>query len=128
MAMIIEFVNNYLVTWVWENPLRVQGPAVCSKLLDLLKIRSPGAGLAANLESCSADDAALATELTTREGMVAVLSTLDMVVSSMLARRLAEASEPVHVLLHDSAFPVSANHWNSQTPRSCLRQDAQSEA
>lgn len=126
--MIIEFVNNYLVTWVWENPLRVQGPAVSSKLLDLLKIRSPGAGLAANLELRSADDAALATELTTREGMVAVLSTLDMVVSSMLARRLAVASEPVHVLLHDSAFPVSRNHWNSQTPRSWVCKDAQSEA
>jgi hypothetical protein len=125
--MIIEFVNNYLVTWVWENPLRVQGPAVCSKVLDLLKIQSPGAGLAANLELCSADDAALATELTTREEMVAVLSTLDMVVSSMLARRLAEASEPVHVLLHDSAFPVSPNHWNSQT-RSWVGKDAQSEA
>jgi hypothetical protein len=128
VAMIIEFVNNYLVTWVWENPLRVQGSAVCSKLLDLLKIRSPGAGLAANLGLCSADDAALATELTTREGMVAVLSTLDMVASSLLPRRLAEASEAVNALLHDSAFPVSANHWNSQTPRSCLRQDAQSEA
>ena len=127
VAMIIEFVNNYLVTWVWENPLRVQGPAVCSKLLGRLKIWSPGAaGLAANLELCSADDAALATELTTHEGMVAVLSTLDMVASSLLPRRLAEASEAVNALLHDSAF--SANHWNSQTPRSCLRQDAQSEA
>jgi hypothetical protein len=126
--MIVELVNNYLVTWVWENPLRVQGPAVCSKVLDLLKIRSPGAGLAANLELCSADDAALATELTTREGMVAMWSTLDMVVSSMLARRFAEASEPVNVILHDSAFPASPNHWKSQTPCSWVRKDPESEA
>ena len=128
MAMIIEFVNNYLVTWVGENLLRVQGPVVCSKVLDLRKIRSPWAGLPANLEVRSADDAAVATALTTREGMVAGLSTLDMVASSMPPWRLAEASEAGNALLHDSALPVSANHWNSQAPRSWVRSDAQSEA
>jgi len=126
--MIIELVSNYLVTWVWENLLRRQSPAVCSKVLDLLKTRSPWARLSANLELHSTEDAALATALSTRTGMVAVLSTLDMVVLSMLARRLAEASEPVHVLLHDSAFPVSPKHWNSQTLRSWVCKDAQSEA
>ena len=126
--MIPQFVINDLVTWVGENLLLVQSPAVCSKVLDLLKIRSPWAGLSANLELHSAEDAAPATALSTRTGMVATLSTLDMVASSLLPRRLAEASEAVNVLLHDSDFPVSADHWNSQTPRSCLRQDAQSEA
>ena len=108
-----------------ENLLRVDGPAVCSKVLKLLKIRSPWAGLATNLELRSADDAARATALTTREGRVVVLSTLDMAASAMLPRRLAEASEPAHALLHDSAFPVSPNLWNSQAPRSCARKNAQ---
>jgi hypothetical protein len=123
-----QFVINDLVTGVWENRLRVPGPAVCSKVLDLLKIRSPWAGLPTNLELCSAGDAALATALTTGEGMVAVLSTLDIVASSMSPLRLAEASEAGKALLHEAVFPVSATHWNSQTPHSCWRQDAQSEA
>jgi hypothetical protein len=126
--VIPQFVINDLVTWVGENLLLAQGPAVCSKVLDLLKIRSPWAGLPANLELHSAEDAALATALTTRTGMVAALSTLDMVASSLLPRRLAEASKPAEELLYDNAFPVSANHRHSQTPRSCLRQDAQSDA
>ena len=126
--MIPQFVINDLVTGVWENLLRVQGPAVCSKVLDLLKIRSPWAGLPTNLELRSAGDAALATALTTSEGMVAVLSILDMAASSKLPQRLAEASEPAHALLHDIAFPVSANHRNSQIPRSSVRKDGQSGA
>ncbi|HEY6373035.1 MAG TPA: hypothetical protein VIX91_08555 [Candidatus Acidoferrum sp.] len=126
--MIPQFVINDLVTWVGENLLWVRGPVVCSKVLDLRKIRSPWAGLPANLELRSADDAAVATALTTLEGMVAGLSTLDMVASSMLPWRLAEVSEAGNALLHDSAFPVSANHWNSQAPHSWVRSDAQSEA
>ena len=59
---------------------------------------------------------------------MAGLSTLDMVASSMPPWRLAEASEAGNALLHDSAFPVSANHWNSQAPRSWVRSDAQSKA
>jgi hypothetical protein len=123
--VIPQFVINDLVTRVGENLLRVHGPAVCSKVLDLLKIRSPWAGLSTNLELRSVDDAARATALTTREGRVVVLSTLDMAASAMLPRRLAEASEPANALLHDSAFPVSPNHWNSQASRSCARKNAQ---
>jgi hypothetical protein len=69
--VIPQFVINDLVTRVGENLLRVHGPVLCSKVLDLVKIRSSWAGLPANLEIRSADDAALATALTTREGMVA---------------------------------------------------------
>lgn len=126
--MIPQFVINDLVTQVGENLLRLHGPALCSKVLDLLKIRSSWAGLPANLEIRSADDAALATALTTREGMVAGLSTLDIVAPSMLPRRLAEASQAVNALLHDSSAPVSANHWSSQTECSWLPKDAQSDA
>jgi hypothetical protein len=124
-AVIPHFVINDLVTPVGENLLRVHGRAVCSKVLDLLKIRSPWVGLATNLELRSADDAARATALTTREGRVVVLSTLEMAASAMLPRRLAEASEPANALLHDSVFPVSPNQWNSQAPRSCARKNAQ---
>ena len=102
-----HFVINDLVTGVWENRLRVQGPAVCSKVLDLLKIRSPWAGLPTNLELRSADDAALAPTLTPGEGMVAVLSTLDMAAPSMFPQRSAEASKPGNAIFYDSAFPVS---------------------
>lgn len=126
-AVIPQFVINDLVTGVWESRLRVQNPAVCSKVPDLLKIRSPWAALPTNLGLRCADHAALATALTTREGMVAVLSTLDMAASSMLPRRLAEASEPANVLLHDSTVSVSPTHSNSQTPRSWVRKDAPSE-
>jgi hypothetical protein len=127
--VIPQFVINDLVTWVGENLLWVQGPIVCSKVLDLRKIGSPwAAGLPANFELRSADDAAVAAALTTLEGMVAGLSTLDMVASSMPPWRLAEASAAGNALLHDSAFPVSRNHWNSQAPRSWVRSDAQSEA
>jgi hypothetical protein len=136
--VIPQCVINDLVTGVGENLLRVHGPAVCSKVLDLLKIRSSWAGLPANLEIRSADDAALATALTTCEGMVAGLSTLDIVAPSMLPRRLAEASPAVNALLHDSAVPfdpsttpadsVSANHWSSQTECSWVPKDAQSGA
>lgn len=126
--MIPQCVINDLVTGVGENLLRVHGPAVCSKVLDLLKIRSSWAGLSANLEIRSADDAALATALTTCEGMVAGLSTLDIVAPSMLPRRLAEESQAVNALLHDSAVPVSANHWSSQTECSWVPKDAQSGA
>jgi hypothetical protein len=48
------------------------------------------------------------------------------VASSMSPLRLAEASEAGKALLHEAVFPVSATHWNSQTPHSGLRQDAQS--
>jgi hypothetical protein len=75
-----------------------------------------------------ADYAALATALTTREGMVAGLSTLDIVAPSMLPRRLAEASQAVNALLHDSAVPVSANHLGSQAECSWVPRDAQSGA
>jgi hypothetical protein len=126
--VIPQCVINDLVTGVGGNLLRVHGPAVCSKVLDLLKIRSSWAGLPANLEIRSADDAALATALTTCEGMVAGLSTLDIVAPSMLPRRLAEASQAVNALLHDSAVPVSANHWSSQTECSWVPKDAQSGA
>ncbi|MFZ2003414.1 MAG: hypothetical protein WAU73_28900 [Candidatus Sulfotelmatobacter sp.] len=126
--MIPQCVINDLVTGVGEDLLRVHGPAVCSKVLDLLKIRSSWAGLPANLEIRSADDAALATALTTCEGMVAGLSTLDIVAPSMLPRRLAEASQAINALLHDSAVPVSANHWSSQTECSWVPKDAQSGA
>lgn len=126
--MIPQFVISDLVTRVGENLLRGHGPAVCSKVLDLLKIRSSWAGLPANLEIRSADDVALATALTTREGMMAGLSTLDIVAPSMLPRRLAEASQAVNALLHDSAVPVSANHWSSQTECSWVPKDAQSDA
>ena len=123
-----QYVINDLVTGVWENRLRVQGPAVCSKVLDVLKIRSPWAGLPTNLELHSADDAALATTLTPGEGMVAVLSTLDIAASSMFPRRSAEASKPANAIFHNSACPVSPTHWNSQARRSCVRKDAPSRA
>jgi len=126
--VIPQCVINDLVTRVEENLLRVHGPAVCSKVLDLLKIRSSWAGLPANLEIRSADDAALATAWTTGEGMVAGLSTLDIVAPSMLARRLAEAGQAVNALLHDSAIAVSANQWSSQTECSWVPKDAQSDA
>jgi hypothetical protein len=121
-----HFVINDLVTGVWENRLRVQGPAVCSKVLELFKIRSPWAGLPTNLELRSADDAALATTLTPGEGMVAVLSTLDMAAPSMFPQRSAEASKPANAIFYDSAFPVSRTQWNSQTRRSWVRKDAPS--
>ena len=127
-AVIPQLVIHDLVTGVWESRLRVQDPAVCSKVPDLFKIRSPWAAFPTNLGLGCADHAALATALTTSEGMVAVLSTLDMAASSMLPRRLAEASEPAHVLLHDSTVSVSPTHWNSQTPRSWVRKDAPSGA
>lgn len=124
--MIPQFVVNDLVTWVGEKILPLQCPAVCSKARDLLRIRSPWAGLATNLELRSAGDAALATALTQGEGMEAVLSILDMAASSKLPRRFAEPGEPAHTLVHDTAFAVSAHHWNSPTPWSSVRQDAQS--
>jgi len=61
-----------------------------------------------------------------RKGMVAVLSTLDMAASSMLPRRSAEASQHANAIFYDSAFPTT--HGNSQTWRSCVRNDAPSEA
>jgi hypothetical protein len=121
-----QFVVNDLVTRVWENHLRVQGPAVCSKVLDLLKIRWPWAGLPTNLELRSADDAALTTAPTPREGMVAVLSTSDMAASSMSPRRSAEANKHANAIFYDSVFPVSPAHWNSPTQPSCVRRDAPS--
>ena len=123
-----QFVINDLVTGVWERIPSVQSSAVCSNVLDLLKIRSPWAELPTNLELGSTGSAALATALTRGEGMVAVLSILDMAASSNLPQPLAEASAPVSALLHDTAFPVSAHHWNSPTPRSSVRKDAQSGA
>jgi len=123
-----QFVINDLVTGGWENRLRVPRPAICSKVLDLLRIRSPWAGLPTNLELRSADDAAPTTTLTPRKGMVAVLSTLDMAASSMLPRRSAEASKHANAIFYDSAFPVSPTHGNSQTRRSCVGNDAPSEA
>jgi hypothetical protein len=123
-----QFVINDLVTGVWENHLRVQGAAVCSQVLDLLKIRSPRAGLPTNLELRSADNAALTTTLTPREGMVAVLSTSDMAASPMSPQRSAEASQHANAIFYDSAFPVSPTHWNWQTQRSCVRKDAPSGA
>jgi len=121
-----QFVINDLVTGIWENHLRVQGTAVCSKVLDLLKIRSPWAGLPTNLEVLSADDAALTTTLTPCAGMVAVLSSSDMAASSLSPRRSAEANKHANAIFYDSAFPVSPTHWNSQTHRSCVRKDAPS--
>ena len=121
-----QFVINDLVTGIWENHLPVQGTAVCSKVLDLLKIRSPWAGLPTNLELRSADDAALTTTLTPREGMVAVLSSSDMAASSLSPRRSAEASKHANAIFYDSAFPVSPTHWNSQNHGSCVRKDAPS--
>jgi hypothetical protein len=126
--VIAQLVVNDLVTWVGEKILPVQGPVVCSKARDLLKIRAPWAELATNLELCSAGDAALATALTTGEGMEAMLSILDMATSSKLPQRFAETSEPAQALVHDTAFAVSANHWNSPTLRSSVRQDARSGA
>lgn len=123
--MIPQFAINDRVTGVGEMIPPVQGSAVCSQVRDLLKIRSPWAGLPTNLELRSAGDTALATALTTSEGMVAVLSILDMAASSNLPQSSAEASAPAQALLHDTAFPVSANHRNSQTPRSSLGKDAQ---
>ena len=123
-----QFVINDLVTGGWENRLRVPRPAVCSKVLELLRIRSPGAGLPTNLELRSADDAAPTTTLTPRKGMVAVLSTLDMAASSMLPRRSVEASKHANAIFYDSAFPVSPTHGNSQTRRWCVGNDAPSEA
>lgn len=123
-----QFVINDLVTGVWENHLRVQGAAVCSKVRDLLQIRSPWAGLATNLEVRSAGDTALATALRTGEEMVAMLSILDMAVSSSLSQPLAEARAPGNARLRDTPSPVAANQWNSQTPRSSVRQDAPSGA
>ena len=121
-----QFVINDLVTGGWENRLRVPRPAVCSKVLDLLRIRSPWAGLPTNLELRSADDAAPTTTLTPRKGMVAVLSTLDMAASSMLPRRSVEASQHANAIFYDSAFPVSPTHGNSQTWRSCVGKHAPS--
>jgi hypothetical protein len=60
--------------------------------------------------------------------MVAILSILDMAVSSNLPQHLAEASAAANALLQHSAFLVTANHWNSETPWSSMRKDAQSEA
>ena len=119
--MIPQLVVNDLVTWAGENILPVQGPVVCSKARDLLKIRSPWAELSTNPELRSAGDAALATALTTGEGMEAMW---DMATSSKLPQRFAETSEPAQARSHDTAFAVSANHWNSQTLRSSVSQDA----
>jgi hypothetical protein len=125
----LQFVINDLVTGALENQLRVQGPDVCSKVLDLLKIRSPRVGLPTNLEPRSADNAAaLTTTLTPRAGGMAVLSTSDMAASSMSPRRSAEASKHANAIFYDSAFPVSPNHRNSQTQRSCERKDVPSGA
>lgn len=121
-----QSVINDLVTGVWENRLRVQGPAVCSQVLGLLKIRSPWAALPTNLELRSADDAALTTTLTPREGMVAVLSSSDMAASSMFPRRSAEPSQHANAIFYDSVFPVSPTHWNSQTRWPCVCKDAPS--
>ena len=128
-AVIPRFAVNDLVTGVEEMILPLQSAAVCSQARDLLKIRSPLAGLATNLEQCSTGDTALATALPTGEGMVAILSMLDMAVSSNLPQHLAEASAAANALLHHhSTFPVAANHWNSETPWSSVGKDAQSGA
>jgi hypothetical protein len=121
-----QFVINDLVTGVWENRLRVQDPAVCSQVLGLLQIRSPWAALPTNLELRSADDAALTTTLTPREGMVAVLFCSDMAASSMFPRRSAEASKHANAIFYDSAFAVSPTHWNLQSRRPCVCKDAPS--
>lgn len=127
--MIPQFVINDLVTFVGETILPSQGAAVCSKVRDLLKIRSPWAGLPTNLGLRSTGDTALATALPTGEGMVAILSILDMAVSSKLPQLSAETSAAANnAFLHRSAFPVAANHWNSETPWSSVRKDAQSGA
>ena len=69
--MITRLVINYLVTVIWEDFSRVQSPAVCSRVLDLLRPRAPLAALPPSL----ADSAEAATA--TREGMtvLAVSST-----------------------------------------------------
>ena len=121
-----QSVVNDLVTGVWENRLRVQDPAVCSQVQGLLKIRSPWAALPANLELRSAGDAALATRLMPREGMVAVLSSSNMAASSMFPRPSAEPGKHANAIFYDSAFPVSPTHWNSQTRRPCVCKDAPS--
>jgi hypothetical protein len=123
-----RFAVNDLVTGAEEMILPLQGVAVCSKVLDLLKIRSPWAGLPTNLERRSKGDTALATALPTGEGMVAILSIRDMAVSSNLSQHLAEASAAANALLHHSGFPVAANHRNSETPWSSVGKDAQSGA
>lgn len=126
--MITQFVINDLVTWGGEKMLLVPSPTVCSKARDLFKIWSLWAGLPTDLEPRSAGDVALATVLTTGEGMVAMVSVLDTAASSKLPQWVAEASKPADELLYDNAFPVSANHRNSQTLRSSVRKNALSEA
>lgn len=126
-VVISQLAINDLVTGVGETVLPIQGSAVCSKVRDRLKLQLPWAGLATNLELSSAGDTALATALTTGEGMVAMLSILDMAVSN-LPRLITEASAPANALLHDTTFPVLANHRNSQTLRSSVPKDAQRRA
>ena len=124
--MSTQSVINNLVTGVWENRLRVPDPVVCSQVIDLLKIRSPGTALPTNLELRWADDAALTTTLTLREGMVAVLSSSDMAASSMFPRRSAEPSQHANAIFYDSAIPVSPTHWSSKTRRPCVYKDVTS--
>ncbi len=64
--MIIEFVSNYPVTLIAEMISRVKIPAVCSKVLDLLRTQSPLVTLPATLEQRSADSAE--TLVAKREG------------------------------------------------------------
>lgn len=73
--MITRLVINDLVTVIWEGFSRVQSPAVCSRVLDLLRPRAPLVALPPSLEHCSADSAEAAAA--TREGMtvLAVSST-----------------------------------------------------
>lgn len=116
-AVIPRFAVNDLETGVEEMIRPVQGSAVCSQVRDLLKIRSPGAGLPTNLQLGSIGDTALSSALTAGEGRGAMLSILDMAVSSNLPQPLAEASAPTHALLH------ATDQWNSQTPLSSVRKE-----
>jgi hypothetical protein len=126
--VIPRFAVNDLVTGGQGNDSSASGLAVCSQVRDLLKIRSPWARLPTKLERRCTSDTALATALPTGEGMVAILSILDMAVSSNLPQHLAEASPAANVFLHHSAFAVEANHRNSETPWSSVGKDEQSGA
>lgn len=68
--MITRFVINHLVTVPWENIFPEPSPALCSKVLDLLRPRMPLVALFPSLEHGSADSADAAA--VTREGIAAL--------------------------------------------------------
>jgi hypothetical protein len=73
--VITRLVINHLVTLIWEDFSRVQSPAVCSRVLDLLRPRAPLVALPPSLEHCSAESAEAAAATREEMTVLAVSST-----------------------------------------------------